>query len=174
MVSKKKLTFAAEVYKAFLNCACKIIRDSGGKITAFDGDRVMAIYHGKVKNTNAVRAALKINYAVRNIINPSLKRVYPDTDYVVRHGTGIDNGQLLVAKVGVKGANDLVWVGSAANIAAKLSDLREGGYNTWISKNVFDAMSDDVKYSKNSLMWEIRNWTTYNRTIYCSSYWWPL
>ena len=41
-----KWWFAAEVYKAYLVCVCRIIRQNGGVITAFDGDRVMAIYIG--------------------------------------------------------------------------------------------------------------------------------
>src|SRR5687767_13664907 len=38
--------FAAEVYKAYLVTACRIISDQGGDITAFDGDRVMAVFMG--------------------------------------------------------------------------------------------------------------------------------
>src|SRR5438093_618003 len=34
MVNKKKSEFAAEVYKSYLHCAAKIIRDEGGVITA--------------------------------------------------------------------------------------------------------------------------------------------
>ena len=35
--------FAAEVYKSYLVCAARIIRDQGGVITAYDGDRIMAV-----------------------------------------------------------------------------------------------------------------------------------
>src|SRR5438132_13484882 len=41
LVKKYHSWFAAEVYKAYLHCACKIIRQYHGVITAFDGDRVM-------------------------------------------------------------------------------------------------------------------------------------
>jgi class 3 adenylate cyclase len=44
--------FAAEIYKSYLISACRIIRDNGGEITAFDGDRVMAVFIGNMKNTN--------------------------------------------------------------------------------------------------------------------------
>jgi len=36
--------FAAEVYKAYLLGACRVIRAHGGEVTAFDGDRVMASF----------------------------------------------------------------------------------------------------------------------------------
>src|SRR4051794_35685165 len=52
--------FAAEVYKAYLHCAAKIVTSEGGTITAYDGDRIMAVYLGNTKNTSAVRTALKI------------------------------------------------------------------------------------------------------------------
>jgi class 3 adenylate cyclase len=35
--------FAAEIYKTYLHCAAKIIKSEGGVITAYDGDRVMAV-----------------------------------------------------------------------------------------------------------------------------------
>jgi class 3 adenylate cyclase len=49
--------FAAEVYKAYLLGACRVIRNHGGEVTAFDGDRVMAVFLGDSKNTTAVKAA---------------------------------------------------------------------------------------------------------------------
>jgi len=102
---------AAEMYKAFLHCAAKIIRSESGVITAYDGDRIMAVYIGDFKNTSAVRSALKINYAVTQIINLSKLSIYPPINHVV----GIDTSDLFVARTGVRGANDLVWVGRAAN-----------------------------------------------------------
>src|ERR1700722_9634829 len=36
--------FPPKVFKAYLDCACRIIRDNAGVITAFDGDRVMAVF----------------------------------------------------------------------------------------------------------------------------------
>src|SRR5437667_6398872 len=60
--------FAAEIYKSYLHCAAKIITSEGGAITAYDGDRIMAVYLGKFKNQSAARSALKINHAVKQII----------------------------------------------------------------------------------------------------------
>ena len=62
-----KAHFAAEVYKAFLRCAARIIRAEGGAITAYDGDRVMAVFVGEGKNTAAVRCALKVHWAGGNL-----------------------------------------------------------------------------------------------------------
>src|SRR5262245_60811843 len=70
LVSSTKASRAAEVYKAFLHCASKIINAEGGSITAYDGDRIMAVYIGNSRRTDAVRTALKINWAVLNLVNP--------------------------------------------------------------------------------------------------------
>jgi len=173
MVDKYKWTFCAEVYESYLRSAAEIIRSENGEITAYDGDRVMAIFTGGSKNTNAVRCALKINYAITQIIQPALNAQYPTTEFTIKHVVGIDTSQLRTARIGVRGDNDLVWIGRAANYAAKLTNLT--GKATWITKAVYDTMSDDVKYSNKTNMWEARQWTAMdNLPIYCSTYWWSI
>jgi class 3 adenylate cyclase len=171
MVDRRTAFFAAEVYKTFLHCSAKIIKSEGGEITAYDGDRVMAVFIGEWKNTSAVRAAMKINAAVRDIIQPSLKSVYKDTDFVLKHVCGIDRSTLFVAKTGVRGANDLVWVGRAANYAAKLSSLPEN-YQTYITKTVYDGMADIAKVTNNQNMWWTIQQTKVPVQVYGSTWQW--
>ena len=38
--------FAAEVYKMYLMCTSELIKNNGGTVTAFDGDRVMGVFIG--------------------------------------------------------------------------------------------------------------------------------
>ena len=122
LVNTYRDSFAAEIYKCYLNCACRIIHKQHGEIVAFDGDRVMAIFLGGSKNTAAVRAGLAINHAVEEIINPALKDYYNEKigTFVVRHSVGIDTSKVLVARTGIRGSNDLVWVGRAGKHSAKL------------------------------------------------------
>jgi len=174
MVDSQTATLAAEMYKAFLHCAAKIIRSEDGEITAYDGDRIMAVYVGGTKNTSAVRSALKITWAVRNIINPAKNRVYTTNGFVIRHVIGIDTSKLLVAKTGIRGSNDLVWVGRAANHAAKLSAL-PSNYQTYITKEVYGGMLEDGRTSNGKSMWEAANWNTFdNRLIYRSAWGWVI
>ena len=175
MVKSKKDWFAAEVYKTFLHCSAKIIKHFGGTITAYDGDRIMAVYLGKSKNTNAVKTALKIHSARRHIIQPALKKQYPDSIFELKHTCGVDTSNLFVARTGVRGDNDLVWVGRSANWAAKLSDL-PNTHATWISAAVHDVMNETVKLDGNkNNMWEKRSWTSQDgATIYRSDHWWKL
>ena len=82
----------------------------------------MAVFIGDAKNSSAARAALKVNFAVQKVINPAIQERYPSEGYTIKHVVGIDTSHLFVARTGIRGgANDLVWVGRAANYAAKLS-----------------------------------------------------
>lgn len=174
LVDGYKKTFAAEIYKTFLHCAAKIIRDEGGTSTAYDGDRIMAVFIGNPKNTPAVRAAMKINWAMQEIVWPALKKQYPNTTYVPKHVVGIDTSDLFIARTGVRGANDLVWVGRAANYAAKLATLPESSA-TYITSGVYNSMSDEVKKSNGKDMWKALTWTGFNNsTIYGSSWRWKV
>ncbi|ESX91206.1 adenylate/guanylate cyclase domain-containing protein [Mesorhizobium sp. LSHC412B00] len=175
LVDTHKHFFSAEVYKAFLRCAARIIRDNGGSITAYDGDRVMAVYVGDMKNSSAARTALKINWCCKSLIQPALKKQYPDEGYVLHHTVGIDTSTMRVAAAGIRGANDLVWIGRAPNWAAKLCTLPHD-YSTWITKAVYDKLEDKSKLATDGRnMWEARSWTAMdNNTIYRSNFWWPL
>jgi len=165
--------FAAEIYKAYLLATAKLIRTEGGEVAAYDGDRVMGVFIGARKNTSAVRCALKINWVVQKVINRLIKAEYPQRSFAVKQVVGVDTSSLWIARTGVRGANDLVWVGQAANYAAKLTELGSA-HPTWITHRVFDAMHADVKHASDGReMWEKRRWTPMNELhIYCSNFWW--
>lgn len=163
MVDKKKWEFSASVYKAFLRCAGQIIKSEGGVITAYDGDRVMAVFTGDQMATRAVQSALKLNHAVLEIIQPALNTYY-STDFKLGHVVGIDSTQLRCARVGVHGDNDLVWIGRAANYAAKLTSLP--GYSTRVTKAVYDATAAELKRAGNgSSLWSAQQWTAMNDLV---------
>lgn len=162
---------SAEVYKCYLRCASEIIRSEGGVITAYDGDRVMAVFTGNSKNTNAVRTAMKINRAVVKIIRPAYAAQYAQSDFEVKHVVGIDMSTLRAARIGVRGDNDIVWVGRAANHAAKLCNLSK--HPIWITAAIHDNMHESVKNSDGKSMWNKYNWNTFdNSTVYGSNFYW--
>lgn len=176
LVNGYKSHFAAEIYKAYLITAVRIIRNHSGEITAFDGDRVMAVFTGDTKNSSAAKAALKINWAVQNIINPAIKAQYPNTSFKVQQAVGIDTSSLWIARTGIRGSNDLVWVGRAANFAAKLCGVRQAGHSSFITEDVFNKLSKEAKYGGNPerLMWEKLMWTEMGITIYGSKWTWGI
>lgn len=172
LVDSYKPQFSAEVYKTYLACAARIIKTQGGAITAYDGDRIMGVFIGGPKNTNAVTAALKINGAVWDIVKPALRTQYAKTTYNFKHVIGIDTSKLLVSRIGVRNDNDLVWVGRAANYAAKLSSLSTE-FTIYITHSIYDVMLDRVKYGgvDNTHMWKKLRWTTMdNMDIYATTW----
>lgn len=174
LVKNFKWWFAAEVYKSYLYCACKIIRANDGVITSFDGDRVMALFIGGSKNTNAAKTALQINYAAQKIINPQIKSAWPTTDYILKQAVGVDKSRIYAARTGIRDNNDIVWIGKSANYAAKLCSFRKDSISSWITADVFDNMSEKAKYGgeKNQLMWTSYEWPETGNTVYGSSWRW--
>lgn len=170
LVDRYKPQFAAKIYKMFLHAAAKIIVANGGTITAYDGDRVMAVYLGGSKNTQAVTTALELKWVVGNLIQPALAEKYIQTDFRLKHVVGIDTSELFVAKTGIRGSNDLVWVGRAANHAAKLAAMPDS-HQTYISETVFKNMRADVKVSDGRPMWESLAWIEFDgRKIFRSGW----
>lgn len=168
--------FAAEIYKAYLHCAASIIRNEGGVITSYDGDRVMGVFVGDNQTTPAARAALKINWAVQKIVNPELKAQYPTSNYAVSQVVGIDCGEVRAARTGVRGFNDIVWVGRPANYAAKLTELK-GAERSWITDTAYGWLHDDLKRRKSDgvPMWKKFNWTQNgNKPVWGSTWTWSL
>lgn len=144
LVEEKHDWVAASIYKSYLYCAAKIIRANGGTITAYDGDRVMAVYIGGTKNSSAAKTGLQIHWAVGNIIMPRYKKKFPKTTYQLKQRVGIDTSKLFIARTGIRGNNDLVWVGNAANHAAKMAAL-DPKYPTYISGDVYNMLKDWAK-----------------------------
>jgi class 3 adenylate cyclase len=174
LVKKFQWWFAAAVYKSYLVCVCRIIRENGGEITAFDGDRVMAVFIDKGRDAAAARAALQINYAVANIINPRIKEAFPKATYKMQQAVGVDRSVLYAARTGIRGSNDLVWVGTSANLAAKMCSLRQQ-YPTYISASVYNNLDNSTLYAGNPRqnMWNSYRWTEQGVTVYRSTFVWP-
>jgi class 3 adenylate cyclase len=134
----------------------------------------MAVYIGDAPNTSAARSALKINYCRLYIIAPLLQKQYPSNTYELKHVVGIDRSPLRAARTGARGANDLVWVGRAANYAAKLTTLPDS-HPTWITADVYGRLIDDLKESQGRQIWEQMTWNSMNNmTIYRSNWYWPI
>lgn len=164
--------FAAAMYKVFLRCCARIVRSEEGTITSYDGDRIMAVFIGAAKSTQAARCALKINHAVKRVINPAVAERFPQSPYEMGHSVGVDTSPLFVANAGIRGDNDLVWVGRSANWAAKLSDLPPS-HPSRITRDVYDTMADVVKNSSDGRpMWEATTWNG-NRIFQSNWIWRP-
>lgn len=151
---------AARIYQSFHDISVRIANYFDGNIRSFDGDRIMAIFSGKSKCTNAVKSAMKIRWAVDHLLSTHLKTP-------IKIGCGIDFGKVLIIKVGKGRDNnnkDIVWVGKASNYAAHLSD--NGKNSIIISERTYDRMGPTVKWKnaddKKENMWTYKKLTLKN------------
>lgn len=151
----------AQTFRAFLNVSTKIIRSLNSHIRSFDGDRVMGIFTGPNKEDRAVKSAMHIKWAVNKIVTPALHKEIPalsDAGWTLRQTSGIATGETLLARAGFRGSDDMISIGVAPNLAAKLSDVRgagtEAGYVTRIGKGTYGNLSETHKRSKGANMWD--------------------
>ncbi|MCC5888896.1 MAG: adenylate/guanylate cyclase domain-containing protein [Gammaproteobacteria bacterium] len=170
---------AAKILKSFLAASARLVRHNGGNIVSFDGDRILGVFYGNHKNTSAAKCALQIKYAVEEIIKPRFETKYQgvrDASFSIAHGVGIDTGTVLAVRAGARGNNDLIWIGRAPNLAAKLSDLRDAPYSSFITASVYNVMHESSKYSGRTKkrMWERLDWEFLGQNIhiYRSSWQW--
>lgn len=122
MVRGEKAEFSAEVYKTYLYAASRLIAASGGTVAAFDGDRVMGVFIGGSKNSNAVRCTLKINWVVQKVLHLELRKQYTTSSFTIRYRVGIDASEILVARTGIGAATTLP--GSGERLTARQKWLR--------------------------------------------------
>lgn len=168
----------AKILKSYLATSSRLIRHFGGHVMSFDGDRVMGAFMGATKNTSAIQCSFAIAYAVTQIIRPKFEQKYEtvkDASFQIHHATGIDQGTVFLVRGGIYGSNELISIGRAPNLAAKLSDLREAEYTTFVTKSVYQKANDRTKKRLNGStgFWEARRWSYCGESIsiYRSSYW---
>ncbi len=167
----------AKIIRAFLDCSTRLIRKHGGEIRSFDGDRVMGVFMGDSKNSSAAICGREIHWAVRKIIDPKAKAHFAsvrNNDIEIRHCSGIDTGEVRAVRSGIRNHNDLIWIGKAASFSAKLSDVRDVGYHTYISSRVYNMLNANAKNdSDGNNAWSSTNFTFAGKTetVYKSNHW---
>lgn len=147
-----------KVLRLYLDLSVRIIRKHDGHIRSFDGDRVMGIFLGNDRADRAVKAAMQIRYCCDELIQPKIKTKYKsirEAGWVIKPGCGIATSDALVVRGGVRRTgSDLVSIGVAPNLAAKLSDVRDAPYTTRIGAGTYKQLSDATKTSQGKNMWQ--------------------
>jgi adenylate cyclase len=169
---------AAKVVRAYLTTMTQLVKQAGGQVRSFDGDRVMGVFVGGSKNTAAARCALKMNFVLQNILKPQAEAKFPSLTqkgFTIAHCVGIHSSSVLVVRGGVRGSNDLVFIGSAPNLAAKLSEIRASPYHSYVTHTVYRNLHDASKFSAGGRnMWTPVKCKLGDDTWDCyrSNWWW--
>lgn len=167
----------AKIIRAFLDCSSRLIIKHGGHVRSFDGDRVMGVFIGDSKNSNASICGREIHWSVRKIIQPAAAKRFTsisDNGIEIRNCSGIDVGEVRAVRSGVRDSNDLIWIGKAASFSAKLSDVRDGGYCTYVSSRTYNKLSNEAKFDDDGKnMWQAQSFvfSDETETVYRSNHW---
>jgi adenylate cyclase len=166
----------ARIIRAFLDVSTRLIITYGGEIRSFDGDRVMGIFIGDRKNTNASICAREIHWTVRNIIHKKAEAKFDsikNNNVEIRNCVGIDSGEVRAVRSGIRNHNDLIWIGKAASFSAKLSDIRDAPYCTYISSRTHSSLADDAKKENGKDLWTSAKFVFAGKeeTVYKSNQW---
>jgi len=165
----------AKIMRAYLDCTSRIIRAWGGEIRSFDGDRVMGVFIGDLKNTHATNCAREIFYMVDRILAPKATSKFDsirNNSIELKNGIGIDYGDARAVRAGIRNSNDLIWIGRAPSFAAKLSDIRDFPRSVYISNDVYKRLPDSSKVSGETNIWTAKTFTFAgeSHTVYGTSY----
>lgn len=165
----------AKIIRAYLDCAIRLIKAYGGEVRSFDGDRVMGVFIGGEKNTNATMCAREIFWCTEHLIGPRATALFQsvkNSGIKIKQACGVDYGWCHAVRAGIRNNNDLIWVGRAPSFAAKLSDIREYPYCTFISDASYKVLMSKAKISGAEDMWEKRSYTFAGKaeTIYRSKF----
>jgi class 3 adenylate cyclase len=152
----------AKIIRTYLHCCIRLIRAYGGEIRSFDGDRVMGIFMGDLKEVYAVRCAREIFWMTEEIIAKRAREKFTSIEknnISVRQCVGVDTGSAVAVRAGIRNNNDLIWIGRPPSLAAKLSDLREWPYCVFISSATHSKLGDEDKFYNGADLWENRSWS---------------
>ncbi|MFW0872022.1 hypothetical protein [Rhodococcoides corynebacterioides] len=85
---------------------------------------------------------------------PSLK----SSGWKLKQSSGIATGKTLLARAGFRDNDDMISIGVAPNLAAKLSDIRSTGdearFVTLVGKGTYAGLSNAGKVSPGKNMWK--------------------
>ena len=165
----------AKIIRAYLYCATRLIRAWGGEIRSFDGDRVMGVFIGDSKNTNAVSCAREIDWTVWKVIAPLAKSKFKSIEnagITIHHCVGVDTGDCRAVRAGIRDNNDLIWIGKPPSFAAKLSDIRDSPREVYISSRVYNNMREDGRIVSGTNIWTSQKFTFADteETVYSTTY----
>jgi len=173
LVDNYEPLYAAAIYKSFLYVCCKIIRRNGGELISFDGDRIMGAFIGNGKNSSAAKAALNIKWGIEQLIQSEHDNFYKGKGIKLNYCVAVDSCNHHVVRTGIRGSNDLLWVGKAANYAAKLTSHNWSPYHSIISSRVYNMLNDASKFDGDGKnMWVKSYSDVINENVYKSSYHW--
>ena len=178
-----RLQTAAKMMKAYFDGAVRIVNANDGYVRSFNGDGMLAIFRDPDRCDHAVKAAMQIKWFLKEVLAPRFESYFSGNAAAVGKslgfdlGLGVDDGDIFAVRVGVKGTNDVAWVGRGTNTSAKLANWASSPTSIWITRAVYEQLSKSRTHSGDDHMWtdeEFREIGGVKRALRKSIYRWKI
>jgi adenylate cyclase len=174
---------AAKMLKAYFSGAVRIVNANSGSVRSFNGDGMLALFRDERRSNKAVKAAMQVKWFVQEILQPRFERYFESNRQAFGAslgfdiGCGLDDGDIYAVRVGIRGTNDVAWVGRCTNTSAKLSNLAASPRTVLITRAVYERLDESRKLSNGTHMWSeesLREIGGINRAVRSTSFWWQI
>ena len=143
---------AAFAYTYFIRATALILERFGAGYVDIQGDGIFGLFSGATSAFSAAASAITMRTQVELEV---AKRFEQDTssEWKLTAGIGIDQGTLLVRRLGLRGTKqNEVWAGMPVNMASKLSSVADSN-QVVVSDRVFREYERASKLRRRALIW---------------------
>ena len=142
----------AFAYTYFIRAMAVILERFGARYVDIQGDGIFGLFSGQGSAFLAAACAVTMRTQVERNVAVRFDQD-TSTDWKLTAGVGIDQGTLLVRRLGLRGTKqNEVWAGKPVNMAAKLSSLACSNQVT-VSDRVFAQYDRASKLRRRALIW---------------------
>jgi class 3 adenylate cyclase len=126
----------------YLSIVIKAVLKHNGMVNKFGGDSIMAVWNAptpcKEHALLATKAAIDAQLQIKELQDN-------DTSLpVINFGIGINTGTVVAGNMGSEARLEYSVIGDTVNIAARLTDLTEGG-KVWIGQNTYKQIETYIE-----------------------------
>ena len=143
---------AARAYTYFIRAMAVVLDRFEAKYFDIQGDAIFGLFSGKGSTFVAAACAITMKTVVERDVSVRFGRD-TDTEWKLTAGIGIDQGTLLVRRLGLRSTKqNEVWAGKPVNMAAKLSSLADSDQLV-VSDRVFAMYKNASQLRQRALIW---------------------
>ena len=143
---------AAIAYTYFIRAMAVTLERFSAKYVDIQGDGIFGLFSGQGSTFLAAACAITMKTLVEREVSVRFKRD-ASADWELTAGIGIDQGTLLVRRLGLRGTKqNEVWAGKPVNMAAKLSSLAAANEMV-VADRVFDLYEHASRLRQRTLIW---------------------
>ena len=152
MSATESRTDAAVAYTLFIRAMAVILDRFEARYIDIQGDGIFGLFSGQGSRFLAAACAITMRTEVQRTVDTGFQR-HTSADSDITVGIGVDEGTLLVRRLGLRGTKqNEVWVGKPVNVAAKLSSEAESN-QVVVSDRVYQHYERASMLRQCALIW---------------------